>query len=90
MNSRLGFVGPKTLGGSPVALMIYVDDADAVISRAVEAGAKVTRPIEDQFYGDRSGKIEDPFGHIWVIATHVEDVSIAEMKTRAAEMYGMT
>jgi PhnB protein len=85
----MGFVGPKTIGGSPVALMIYVADADAVVNRAVESGSKLLRPIEDHFYGDRSGKFEDPFGHIWNIATHFEDVSIAEMKERAAKLYGM-
>lgn len=80
----------KTLGGSPVMLHLYVEDADAVVARAVEAGATVDRPVEDQFYGDRGGKIMDPFGHKWWIATRVEEVSLEEQKRRAAELYGMS
>jgi PhnB protein len=80
--------GPKSIGGTPVSLMIYVEDVDAVVPRAVAAGAKVVRPIQDQFYGDRSGNIEDPFGHKWTIATHKEDVSPEEMARRARAAQG--
>ncbi|MGB8509474.1 MAG: VOC family protein [Pyrinomonadaceae bacterium] len=80
MNAR----SPQTLGGSPVSLMLYVTDVDATVGKAVEAGAKLTRPIADQFYGDRTGGIEDPFGHAWYIATHVEDVAPEELQKRAA------
>lgn len=82
MNAR----SPKAIGGTPLSLMLYVGDADAVAARAVAAGAKLLQPVKDQFYGDRSGTIEDPFGHRWTIATHVEDVSEDEMKRRLAAM----
>ncbi|MEX2168925.1 MAG: VOC family protein [Pirellulales bacterium] len=75
--------GPQSLGGSPVGLCLYVKDADSVFARAVAAGAQVTKPVEDQFYGDRSGTVTDPFGHVWTIATHTEDVSPEEMQRRA-------
>lgn len=75
-------VSPQALGGSPVGLHLYVADVDAFVSRAVEAGAKLVRPIEDQFYGDRAGMLEDPFGHKWHIATRKEDVSPEEMQRR--------
>jgi PhnB protein len=78
--------GPKVLGGTPVVLSIYVEDVDATISRAVFLGAKITRPIEDKFYGDRVGQIEDPFGHAWSVQTHIEDVSPEEMMRRAQEL----
>jgi len=81
---QLGMSGPKHLGGSPVLLSIYVEDADAVYAKALEAGATAVRPIETQFYGDRSGQFEDPFGHRWSVATHVEDVPPDEMAKRAA------
>lgn len=74
-----GIIGPKTLKGSPVNIHLYVDDADAFVARAVKAGAKITMPVADQFWGDRYGKIEDPYGHRWSVATHVRDVSPAEM-----------
>jgi PhnB protein len=77
---------PSTLGSSSVSLLLYVPDVDARFKRAVEAGAKVKRPLADQFYGDRSGVLEDPFGHVWTIAAHVEDVSPEEMKKRMAAM----
>jgi PhnB protein len=77
--------GPKAVGGTPVTMSLYVEDVDAVVDRAVRAGAKVLRPVEDQFYGDRSGQFEDPFGHRWSVATHVEDVPADEMQRRAAE-----
>lgn len=76
--------GPRAIGGTPVSLHTYVEDADSVFDRAIQAGAKVLRPVEDQFYGDRSGQFEDPFGHRWNVATHVEDVPPEEMKKRAA------
>jgi PhnB protein len=77
-----GHKSPVSLGGSPVRIHLYVEDVDAVARRAVEAGAKILIPIGDQFYGDRSGRIEDPFGHIWIISTHQEDVTPAEMEKR--------
>ncbi len=78
--------GPATLGGTTVGLMLYIQDADAAFKRAVEAGAKVLRPLANQFYGDRSGTVQDPFGHCWTLATHVEDVSAEELEKRAAAM----
>jgi PhnB protein len=81
----MGFLSPKTTGGSPVGLHLYVEDVDAVARQAVAAGAKEVRPVKDQFYGDRTGTIEDPFGHVWHIATHKEDLSPDELKRRAAE-----
>ena len=77
--------GPRSTGGTPVSLHLYVEDVDSVFERAVEAGAKPLRPVEDQFYGDRLGSLEDPFGHHWSVATHVEDVSPEEMSKRMAE-----
>ena len=77
---------PKAVGGTPVMLHVYVDDADAVFNRAVEAGARALRPVEDKFYGDRTGEFEDPFGHRWSVATHVEDVPPDEMEKRMAAM----
>jgi PhnB protein len=81
----MGYRGPQSIGGSAVSLMIYVDDADTQFKRAVEAGAKVKQELKDQFYGDRSGTIEDPFGHVWTIATHKEDLSSEEVMRRAEE-----
>jgi PhnB protein len=79
----MGYRGPRSLGGSAVSIMLYVDNVDAVFERAVKAGAKSQRVVENQFYGDRSGTLEDPFGHVWTISTHVEDVAPDEMKRRA-------
>jgi PhnB protein len=79
-----GARSPRTIGGSPVSILLYVDDVDSTFTKAVNGGAKVQRPVADQFYGDRTGGVEDPFGHLWYIATHVEDVSPEEMKKRAA------
>lgn len=79
---------PRKLGGTPVSLMIYTSDADAMFKRAIAAGAKQVRPVENQFYGDRTGVLEDPFGHVWSIATHVEDVSDEEIRRRMAAMPG--
>jgi PhnB protein len=82
----MGHRSPKSIGGTPVSLVLYLDDVDAVFKRAVDAGARSVRPVENQFYGDRMGTLEDPFGHMWSIATHVEDVPPEEMKRRADEM----
>ena len=87
---EIGFRSPKSLGGSPVTVSVYVEDVDVVFERAVKAGATVLRPVEDQFYGDRSGQFEDPFGHRWSVATHVEDVTGDEMARRAAEAAGQS
>jgi PhnB protein len=76
---------PQSLGGSPVTIHLYVEDVDRLIDRAIAAGAKLLRPVQDQFYGDRSGEVEDPFGHRWMFSTHKEDVSPAEMKKRYDE-----
>ena len=78
-----GHTSAATIGASPVSLYVYVPDCDKVFEKAIAEGAKIQRPVEDQFYGDRSGFIQDPFGHLWGIATHVEDVSPAEMAERA-------
>ena len=77
-------LSPKTIGGSPVSIHLYVEDVDAAVDRAVEAGAKLIRPVADQFYGDRTGGIEDPFGYRWFIATHKEDLTTDEIRQRAA------
>ncbi len=77
---------PRAFGGSPVSIMLYVEDVDAFVSKAVAAGAKLQRPVENKFYGDRSGTIEDPFGHTWHISAHVEDVPVEELHKRAAAM----
>ena len=83
---EMGAKSPKSLGGTPVGILLYVNDADAIFNRAVAAGGKVERPLTNQFYGDRSGTLVDPFGHKWTVATHVEDVSPEEMQRRMAEM----
>lgn len=83
-----GNQSPKTLGGAAVSLMIYCDDCDALFAQAVAAGATAVRPVEDQFYGDRAGTVKDPFGHVWTIATHIEDVSNDEVKQRMQAMFG--
>jgi PhnB protein len=77
---------PGAFGGSPVGLHLFVEDVDAVVARATAAGATVTRLVADQFYGDRSGSITDPFGHIWHVTTHIEDVSLDEIARRAAAL----
>lgn len=78
------FPGPQTLGGTAVSLMIYVPDVEKTFPQALAAGATQQRPLADQFYGDRSGTLQDPFGHVWIIATHVEDIPEEEMAKRAA------
>lgn len=82
----MGHLGPKSRGGTTVGLMIYVPDVDAVFDRAIAAGGTVSRPVQDQFYGDRTGTLVDPFGHQWTIATHVEEVSIEECRRRMEAM----
>ena len=79
----MGYRSPRSLGGSSVSILLYLEDVDRVFERAVEGGARALRPVTDQFYGDRSGTLEDPFGHVWTVATHVEDVPPEEMKRRA-------
>jgi PhnB protein len=81
---ELDVVGPKTLGNTSIGLLLYVDDVDKTVERAVSRGATIKKPIADQFYGDRTGTIEDPFGHKWTVAKHVEDVSAEEMERRMA------
>ncbi len=83
-----GTKSPDMLGASPVTLMVYVPDVDAFVERATAAGATVTMPVSDQFWGDRSGCLQDPFGHNWMISTHIEDVSEEEMAKRSAQMFG--
>ena len=85
---EMGAPTPSMLGGSPVTMMVYVADVDDVFARAIKAGAKEIAPVQNQFYGDRSGQFEDPFGHRWNVASHVEDVSPEEMGKRAAEAMG--
>jgi PhnB protein len=84
---QMGALAPPTIGGSPVRILLYVDNVDEVVPRAVAAGAKIVRPVADQFYGDRAGGIEDPYGHYWHVATHKEDVSPEEMSRRAASLH---
>jgi PhnB protein len=81
-NVEMGAKSPATLGGSPFLLHVYVPDVDATTQKAIDAGAKLLRPVKDQFYGDRTGTVVDPFGFVWNIGTHVEDVSPEEMKKR--------
>jgi PhnB protein len=84
---EMGYRGPKALGGTPVSIVLYVNDVDTIAARIVKEGGKVLRPVENQFYGDRSGTFEDPFGHVWTVASHVQDVSPEEMKRRAEALY---
>ena len=83
-----GSLGPKSLKGSPVTIHLYVENADAFVKRAVDAGAKITMPLADMFWGDRYGKLEDPFGHHWSVATHIRDVTPEEMQKAMQEMEG--
>lgn len=83
---QMGARSPQALGGSPVSILLYVEGVDARVQQANAAGAKVVRPLQDQFYGDRSATLEDPFGHVWTIATHIEDVPPAEIQKRAEAM----
>jgi PhnB protein len=84
----MGALSPKSVGGSPVTIHVYVEDVDATFDRALKAGATSLRAVEDKFYGDRGGEFEDPFGHRWSIATHIEDVTPEEMQKRMGEMPG--
>jgi len=84
-NPEWGAKAPQSLGGSPVHLLLYVEDCDAVFERAIAAGGSEVRPVRDQFYGDRSGTLTDPFGHQWSIASRLEDLSVDEIKQRAQE-----
>ena len=84
---EIGFRSPKTLGGSSVGLLVYIEDVDALFAQAVAAGAKVVKPVQDQFYGDRSGTLEDPFGHLWFLATHREDLTLEEINKRAEALF---
>jgi PhnB protein len=84
----MGGKSPTELGGSPVTLMIYVEDVDDCFKRAIANGATQTRAVEDQFYGDRSGSFTDPWGHVWYVASHIEDVPPDEMEKRAAQAMG--
>jgi PhnB protein len=85
-NPRYGMLGPKTLKGSPVTIHLYVNDVDATVAQAVSAGAKITTPVADMFWGDRYGQLEDPFGHRWSVATHTRDLSPEEMREGMAKM----
>ena len=85
-NAGCGMLGPKALKGSPVTVHLYVDDVDATVARAVSAGAKVTMPVMDAFWGDRYGQLEDPFGHHWSVATHLRDLSDDEIRAGMAKM----
>jgi PhnB protein len=87
-NAEWGNTSPQTLGGSPVSFMVYVPDVDAAFARALAAGCTQVRPVEDQFYGDRTGTLKDPFGFQWSIGTHVEEVSEAEGQRRMEAMFG--
>ena len=87
-NLEWGMLGPKALKGTPVTIHLYVEDVDAFVARAEKAGAKVTMPVADMFWGDRYGKIEDPFGHHWSVATHVRDVSMEEAQQAMQKMGG--
>jgi PhnB protein len=85
---EMGIRGPKAVGGTPVAIHVYVAEVDATFEKALSAGAKALRPVEDKFYGDRGGEFEDPFGHRWSIASHTEDLTSAEMEERMGQMPG--
>lgn len=85
---EMGYRGPRTLGGTSVSLVLYVENVDTVFERALRAGGKSQRAVADQFYGDRMGTFEDPFGHVWTIGTHIEDVSPEEMQRRMAAAHG--
>jgi PhnB protein len=82
----MNFLSPRSVGGTPVNIHLYMQDVDKVVKKAVAAGAKPLRPVADQFYGDRTGSLEDPFGHVWHVATHIEDVPMKELKKRAAAL----
>jgi PhnB protein len=83
-NPKVGAMSPQTAGGVSISLHVYLENVDDVVQKAVDHGAKLLRPVTDQFYGDRTGTLLDPFGHMWTIATHVEDVSEEELRKRAS------
>ena len=85
---NMGYVSPQALGGTPVSLMIYVEDVDTTYKQAIDAGGVELKALQDQFYGDRSGTLKDPFGHVWTVATHKEDVAPEEMDKRMAAAHG--
>ena len=87
-NPQMNALSARTIGGSPISLMVYVEDVDARVAQAVAAGGKLVRPVADQFYGDRTGGVDDPFGYHWYLATHVEDVPPDELERRAAKAMG--
>jgi PhnB protein len=87
-NEKHGVFGPKRLNGSPVIIHLYVEDADAFVARAAEAGANVTMPVAEMFWGDRYGRLQDPFGHMWSVSTHVRDVTPDELKQAVQSMKG--
>jgi PhnB protein len=87
-NAAWGNHAPHSLGGTAVRLALQVADVDAVVARAVAQGATLVIPVADQFYGERAGRVEDPFGHQWIVSTHVEDVTPEEMQRRATALYG--
>jgi PhnB protein len=82
-NPAMGYRSAETIGASPVSLYVYMPDCDSIVEKAAEQGGKILKPVADQFYGDRSGFFQDPFGHLWGVATHKEDVSAEEMEERA-------
>jgi PhnB protein len=84
----MGVRGPKSMGGTPVAIHVYVEDVDATFDKALSSGATTLRPVEDKFYGDRGGEFEDPFGHRWSIASHTEDLTAGEMEQRMGQLPG--
>ena len=86
--AEMGYKGPRSLGGSPVSIMIYVADVDTMFDQAIAAGATVKEAVSDKFYGDRMGTVTDPFGHVWHVSTHKEDVSLEEMEKRAKAAHG--
>jgi PhnB protein len=85
---EMGALSPTTVGGNPVSLMIYVEDSDTMFKAAIAAGGTELKPLQDQFYGDRSGTLKDPFGHVWTVATHKEDLTPEEIDARAAGAHG--
>lgn len=87
---QMGFKGPQSLGGTPTGIVLYVENADAAFAQAVAAGANVVKPMQDQFYGDRSGTVTDPFGHLWTIGSRKENLSAAEIEKRAAAFHKST
>jgi PhnB protein len=89
-NPQMGALSPQSIGGTATGLNVYIANVDAVVQKAVDAGAKLVRPVKDQFYGDRSGSVIDPFGHLWSVATHVEDVSPEEIRKRASAAMSQT